>query len=222
MRAFTISLLAIALMASVASAELLTTANPIGQGKWAVEGFGMKNQDFLKNAMAGLDLTAFGAYAGYGITDKASLYLNAASGNVGGLPAGTTASVMAYGLNLMYTVIEEGASLPVSVAVGAGYRTTTMKVTNQADTDGAEMMVGVGVSKMIVPFVPYGAVAYRKATSKGADSSTQLDVTLGSAIAWSEQGAVFAEYTLQSITPAAAGSAVYSSGQMALGVGYKI
>ncbi len=196
----------------------MTTANPIEQGKWIVEGFGLKNQNV--NNSSSLDLTFIGAYAGYGLTEKLGLFIGAASGNVGGLPAGVTASMVGYSLNLKYTILEEGASLPVSVAVGGGYRTTTTKVTGAADANGDQMLVGVGVSKVMIPFIPYGALAYRKTTSGGADTSTQIDITAGSMIAWSAQGAVFVEYTMQSITPT--GGSVYSSGQMALGVGYQI
>jgi len=213
-------LLTVVLIASFASAELLTTANPIGQGKWAVLGAYSQDSDYLKPLLAGLTLTTMGGYVGYGATDKFDVYLQLGSANVGGLPAGVSASATGYGLNLKYAVIAEGKELPVSVAVGGGYKSTTSKVTGQADQSGNVMSLGVGVSKLMVPFIPYGGLTYKKTTSAGTDVSSQLDLTLGSAIAWSTQGAVFAEYTMQSITPN--GGTVYTSGQMALGVGYSI
>jgi hypothetical protein len=82
------------------------------------------------------------------------------------------------------------------------------------------MMVGAGVSKIMAPLVPYGGLTYRSTSSSGTTVATQLDLTVGSAIAWSMQGAVLVEYTMQSITPN--GGTAYSSGQIGLGVAYKI
>ena len=87
--------------------------------------------------------------------------------------------------------------------------------------NGNQAVAAVGVSKLMVPFIPYGGIAYRKTTLNAADSSTQMDITVGTAIAWSAQGAVLVEYTLQSVT-AAVGNVNYSSGQIAAAVAYKI
>ena len=87
--------------------------------------------------------------------------------------------------------------------------------------NGNQAVAAVGVSKLMVPFIPYGGVAYRKSTLNAADSSTQMDLTVGSAIAWSAQGAVLLEYTVQSITTAVT-NVNYSSGQLAAAVAYKI
>ena len=71
----------------------------------------------------------------------------------------------------------------------------------------------------MAPFVPYGGLTYVRPLNR-RDFSTQLDLTVGTAIAWSMQGAVFLEYTMQSITPN--GGSNYSSGQIAPGVCYTI
>ncbi|MEA3493852.1 MAG: hypothetical protein U9R38_05650 [Candidatus Margulisiibacteriota bacterium] len=217
MRTFLVSLLLAVFLISTASAELLTTANPIGQGKWAFELLGLQNQNASNNSA--YSQTAYGGYAGYGLTDKLDLLVNVASANMSGLPTGMEISGTAIGANLKYAVIEEA---PVSVAVGLGYKSTntTIKTITTTNTPGTQMMLGIGVSKIMAPFIPYGGVAYRKTASNGTDASTQLDGTIGSAIAWSKQGAIFIEYTLQSIT--LTGGTNYSSGQIALGVGYKI
>lgn len=73
---------------------------------------------------------------------------------------------------------------------------------------------------MMAPYVPYGGITYRTTSSGGTTTATQFDLTVGTAIAWSVQGAVFIEDTLQSITPN--GLSSYSSNQIGLGVGYKI
>ncbi|HTY13903.1 MAG TPA: hypothetical protein VMD02_06965 [Candidatus Omnitrophota bacterium] len=228
-----IALLLLALTVTAASAELLVTANPIGQGKWALSGVGMQDSNVMNTS--GYSMTSFGGYVGYGMTDKLDLFLNAGMANVGGLPsvggiqaASATTSV---GILGKYTVISEGANMPVSIAIGAGYRALSTKTTMPAfiggsfvgvdsTTSGSQIMGGVGISKIIVPFVPYCGILYRSTSSGGTSISTQMDLTLGTAVAWSMQGAVLVEYTLQSITPN--GGSGYTSGQIGASVAYTI
>lgn len=210
------SLIAVLLLAltliSVSSAELLVTADPLGQGKWGVLGAGLQNSSYGGSGSTAT-LTSFGGYVGYGINDKLDAFVNLASANVS-VGGGT---VTIGGATLKYTLWSEGKDLPVSVSLGAGYRAMTI---NPGSLAGTQILAGVGVSKVMVPFVPYGGLTYRSSTLSGAAFSTQLDLTVGTAIAWSQQGAVFVEDTMQSITPNAGSS--YTSNQIGLGVGYKI
>lgn len=211
---------AIVSVASVASAELLVTANPLGQGKWGV--LGAYLSDANANNNSSYSIATLGGYVGYGVTDKLDVYLNAGSATVGGLPATISVSMTSIGLNAKYAVVAESKDMPVSVSVGAGYRSinTTASALAGGNTTGSQILAGVGVSKMMAPFVPYGGLTYRSTSTGGSTTSTQLDLTVGSAIAWSAQGAVFVEYTMQSITPN--GGSAYTSGQIGLGVGYAI
>ena len=236
MRTFLVSILLVTMMVAAASAELLTTANPIGKGGWAIMGAGVQDQNVSNNSS--YNMTTLGGYVGYGITDKLDAYIQAGSSTVGGLPTSfgiqVKGALTSIGLTAKYTLMDEAAGSPVSVALGAGYRTlnTTMTIPGanptpppaiiavDSTTSGNQTMIGVGVSKIIVPFVPYAGLAYRSTTQSGNAVSTQMDLTIGTAIAWSMQGAVFAEYTMQSITPN--GGSAYSSGQIGVGVGYKI
>ncbi|MFA4844829.1 MAG: hypothetical protein WC632_07795 [Candidatus Margulisiibacteriota bacterium] len=223
-----VALLSVVILVSVASAELLTTANPIGQGKWAFAGAAMQDLNVTNNTS--YNLTSLGCYAAYGATDKLDLYLNLGTASMGGLPsvAGVqlATTLTALGLTAKYAIIEEGKDMPVSVGVGGGYKALTTNTTAPAilggntTANGSQILAGVGVSKVIIPFVPYGGLVYRSSASGGATTSTQLDLTVGSAIAWSKQGAVFVEYTMQSITPN--GGTVYTSGQIGLSVAYAI
>ena len=106
----------------MASAELLTTANPIGQGKWAVMGAGIQDSN-LSDMGSSVTLTTYGAYIGYGITDALDVFLQA------GTSASTTFDVQnpapppttldcdvtgtGWGLNLKYAVLSE-KTMPVS------------------------------------------------------------------------------------------------------------
>jgi len=219
---FVIALL-MAFFATMASAELLITANPIGQGKWAVLGGFLSDSGQQSFPLTGLTAQTLGVYGGYGVTDKLDVYLQGGQMTVGGLPVGVAVKDTAYGLNLKYAVLEESSSMPVSVALGGGYkilsRDTTMGPVT-ANTGGNQWGVGAIVSKMMVPFIPYGGLTYKSTSYAGATAMTQMDITAGSAIAWSTQGAVFVEYTSQAITPT--GASAFTSGQIAGGVGYKI
>ena len=251
------------LLVSVASAELLTTANPIGKGKWAFEGCGLQDQNVGNNSK--YTMTTYGGYVGYGVTDKLSAYLQYGMSDIGGLPkvdgaylaqpylisnpalaaflsslpgsVQTKTGITTVGLSGTYAILEESAGMPVALAIGAGYRTLNWTMTMpslnnpnpllatqvigvDSTLSGSQMMVGLGVSKLIIPFIPYGALAYRSTTQDSKAYSTQIDVTVGTAIAWSMHGAVLIEYTNQSITPD--GGSASTSGQYAVGVAYKI
>jgi hypothetical protein len=223
MRIFLSALLLVFAVSTFASAELLVTGNPIGQGKWAFMVAGV--QDANVQNSSGMSLTTIGGYVGYGITNKLDVFGQVGSSNMTGLPLGVskiTATVL--GLNLKYDLMDESASLPVTVAIGGGYRTlgTTTSVTGLGDINATngQTSLGVGVSKIMAPYIPYAGLIYRSTASAGNAVSTQIDATIGVAIAWSMQGAVYVEDTLQSITPN--GGSAYSSNEIALAVGYKI
>jgi hypothetical protein len=219
MRSFIYALLLVLAATTLASAELLTVANPLGQGKWGVAAAYLMDSNVGNTS--GYGMGTIGGYAAYGLTDKLDLYLNLGSANVSGLPAGISAQITAVGLTAKYAVIEESSDMPVSVAIGGGYRSQNyvQSAAIGGNMNGSQIMAGVGVSKVIVPFIPYAGIAYRSTSLAGA-STPQYDLTVGSAVAWSTQGAVFFEYTLQSINSTALGN--YTSGQIGIDVAYKI
>ncbi|MBU0630087.1 MAG: hypothetical protein KKC80_04115 [Candidatus Margulisbacteria bacterium] len=211
-------------VASLASAELLVTANPLGQGKMAFSGAYVLDSNYQNSS--GMSLGSIGGYFGYGITDKLDAYAQLGSATASGLPVGISGmSATGYGASLKYTIIDEGTDIPVSVALGGGYKSFNNKTTvtglGDITSTASQIMLGVGVSKVMAPLVPYGAIAYRSNSVSTANSnSTQIDLTIGTAIAWSMQGAVMIEYTMQSITPQAGGS--YTGSEIAASVAYKI
>ena len=206
----------LSLSATLASAEILTTANPIGQGKIAVLGGYLQDQNYSN--MSGWTLGTIAGYAGYGIIEGLDAYLQLGSSTVSG-GSGTTSG---YGASVKYTLLNESPAIPVAVAVGAGYKFLNFSnFTGTPNLNGNQAQLGLIVSKVMAPFAPYCGVAYRKTTANAADAVTQMDLTVGSAIAWSAQGAVLLEYTVQSITTAVT-NVNYSSGQLAAAVAYKI
>src|SRR3989344_2786659 len=224
MRSFIYALVFVVALSTFASAELLIIANPLGQGKWGVLGSYLVDSSLQSGGFTGLSAVSIGGYAGYGITDKLDAYIQAGQMTLGSLPAIITSSnVTAYGAILKYGLIEEGTGSDLSVAFGVGTRVLTSNTTALGVTttsNGNQVMSGLGASKVMIPFVPYGGLVYCK-TDYAGSNSTQTDLTAGTAIAWSTQGAVYVEYTLQSINPGG-GASTYTANQIGLGVGYKI
>ena len=253
MKKFLLIMLLGLVLVSVASAELLTTANPLGKGKWA--GLGAYISDANVQNNSSYNMTTIGGYVGYGVTDKLDAYLQYGAATVGGLPTVNGAylaaaygnpalaalpgsvqaksSITAIGLNAKYTLIEEGNGLPFSLAAGAGYKSLNYSMTTpgldsltaptkiigtDATATGNQSMVGFGISKMMIPFIPYAGVDYRSTTQSGNAVSTQVDLTLGTLIGLSMHGGILVEYTQQSVTPN--GGSNYSSGQVSGAVAY--
>jgi len=216
--------LAAVLFVSAASAELLVTALPFGQGKYVVEVAGVGESN-IQNI--GMSATTMGGYLGYGVTDKLDLIVNAGQANASGLPIGITGiTSTAYGAFLKYAIVDETHQAPYSLSVGLGYRTIGQStgivgLPNPITDSGSQLLLGIGLSKIMAPFVPYCGLTFRN-TDQGTNvDHTQFDLTLGSAIAWSTQGAVFVEITNQSIVYANSGVGI-TNYQYGLGLAYKI
>ena len=77
------SLMLIVLIASIASAEIMSTGDPIGQGKFAVSGNYVKDSKVGTIGSDDMNMSTWGGNIGYGLTDKLDLYFTAASSNVG-------------------------------------------------------------------------------------------------------------------------------------------
>lgn len=214
MKRIVIALTLITLVASVASAEVLQTAGTLGQGKWgAVLGYASSSN--YANVSGGT-LAAYGGYIGYGLTSNMDLELKVGSGTGNGLGATLTGTQL--GLVLKYGILKEGKTTPVSVAALVGYQSSTSKLGGVVDVNSSEIGIGIGVSKVMAPLVPYASIAYKQISSDTATSKgTQMDLNVGTAIAWSANGAVFLEATSQSLTPSV--GAAYTQTQIALGVG---
>lgn len=227
MRTLSVLFLLVVFMASFASAETLTTANPIGQGRWAVLGSVVNTSDY-DGTGTNVNSMAYGGYVGYGITSDLDGFIQLGTSSLTGLsPVVSANSITGYGGALKYRVMKEGANMPVSVAVAGQVKSIAAKQTlvaphpapGEYTMDGSQWTVGAGVSKVMIPFVPYAGLAYRSSGGQITES-TQIDVTLGTAVAWSQQGAVMVEGTYSSITPT--GGTNYNNGQVAAAVAYKI
>ena len=224
MRLLVTSVLLLSLLISASFAEQLVTANPIGQGRWSLTaGYLM---DSNVSNVSGMTLSTIGGYVGYGINSACDVYLNLGSGSVGGtmLVGISGATMTGIGLSAKYAVLNESDNMP-AVSAAAGYKSLSASTNivggGSISTTGSQIMVGAQVSKMFAPFTPYAGLAYRaNSFNTTASNYNQLDLTVGSAIGWSAQGAAYLEYTMQSVTPNAGSG--YTQGQLSVGAGYKI
>jgi len=225
MKTLFVLLLSVILMTSMASAEMLSTANTTPQGRWAVEGIGLSDTDI--GGPGGMTSTSYGIKGGYGIMDNLDLSLAVGSSTFSNLGAGVgKASLTAITAVVKYNVVKESAAMPVSVAVGLGTKaleqkmTITVPATVNLTNNGNKTGIGVIVSKVMAPFIPYGGITYAQTMLQNNTDATSLEITLGTGIAWSQQGAVFVEYTNQSVTPS--GGTAVTTPQIGVGVGYII
>jgi len=212
MRKIILSLLLVVSIAALSGAELLVTANPMGKGKLGALFSYYSNANY--GNVAASAAAGPGGYIGYGLTENLDLIVTYAGMTVSNAP-GITANGM--GATLKYALFSENNGMPVSGAIGAGYKTLTLSV-GGANSAGSQALLAAGFSKMMIPFIPYFGFAFRSSTASAAKAADQFDATLGTAFTLSSQLALFAEYTSQAIAPV--GGNGYTSGQVAGAIAY--
>jgi hypothetical protein len=218
MKKFTALFLCVLLLAPLAYAEILCTANPAGQGKWIFEGSAASSAKV--NNVSDRTATGYSVVGVYGLNNQLDFVGVIGSTGYGGtLGTGITGmSAMAYAAALKYSIVRESSSMPVSLAASLGYTSLSLKTdtaAGSATTNGSNTGIKLIASKMMLPFIPYGALAYNS-LSLGSDA-TSIDLTLGSAFGLSRTWSMLLEYTLQSWS---ASGTNYSGSQIAFGIGY--
>jgi hypothetical protein len=202
--------------ATMTSAELLTGAKPIGEGKFGVTGAlvedfnlydGGATESMRPNALISV---------GCGLTGDLDLSFNAGYG-YGGAPV--ISEISSYGFAVKYAVLAERKGAPVSVSLRGGYNALSnnliLLLAGRRMTSGSQTMAGIVLSKKIIAandyIFYYGGLTYRGTNMDlSAVSSTQLDLTLGLSA-----GYMMVEYTTQFITPNVGNS--YTGGQFCYG-----
>ena len=204
------------LLASLASADLMLTACPLGKGKWNV----------MPGAMADFNYAGMGSNSymmmdslGYGLKDNLDLYVSTGVGYSKRTAMMGTMSMNSYALNLKYTVLAESLTQPVSVAINGGLKSMPMSMTTMNQMQGS---VGVIVSKMMNAFTPYAGATYRTNRQSYGDYG-QIDYTIGTGIGPMDK-MLMVEYTLQTMSVAGGssfatliGGTNYTSSQIVIG-----
>ncbi|MCX5748858.1 MAG: hypothetical protein NTZ10_01240 [Candidatus Saganbacteria bacterium] len=210
MKRLLFGLLVCLILVAAASAEIMMTACPLGQGKWNVMLGSMVDQNYFN--MGSTDVMWMDA-VGYGINDRLDLY-----GSIG-LGYSQKATDQARTMNSMtmssigvaakYTLLSEDLKMPLSLAVNAGIRTCNMSMATMTNT---QYNTGLVASKMIKQFTPYAGVNYRT-TKQAYGDYTQMDYTIGMGIGPMERMFMI-EDTLQYIN---FGSSAWQSNQISAG-----
>jgi hypothetical protein len=204
------------LLASLASADLMMTACPLGKGKW----------NYMPGAMIDFNYASMGGNAymmmdafGYGLNDKLDLYAATGVGYSAKTGMMNAMSMNSYALNLKYTVLAESLTQPFSLAINGGIKSMPMSMTSMNQMQGS---LGLIVSKMTDRFNPYAGVAYRTTRQSYGDFS-QVDYTIGTGIGPMDK-MLMIEYTLQLMSVSSGsgfatlvGGNHYSSSQIAIG-----
>ena len=127
------------------------------------------------------------------------------------------------GVAARYQLLAENAKdMPVSVAAVLGYQASTATVNYLLGSGQAvqgDIGLGAIVSKVMVPWVPYGAVVYHSLNQGAAGTGSNVEIAVGSQMALSKTSAIIGEVSLNSIT---IGGASASDTQISLGYTAKI
>ena len=196
----------ICLLCSAANASVLLTASPLGQGKIGLAGAlgGVYN---ITSPFTPQNSPAYGlaGLIGYGLTNELDIYGKAGYSTMINLPAGTdSVNGSAFSGVLKYALLKESSSMPVSVAVAAGYSAASTDISYlsgavKMQAASGDLGIGVITSKVMVPFVPYAALASHSYDTKVATiSSTKTqnwELALGSYMFLSRSTAIVAEWS---------------------------
>ncbi len=230
-----LALLISLIFVSTSYAEYLTTADCLDQGKWALSlaylsdtyGGGYVSS---ANALTGSNVVGATGYAplvSYGIRDNLELGLayGLAEANGAGtdilaavLPGGGKISIKsdAATASLKIGLRQEKNKDPFSCTLGIIAKQGTVKTTMPAAMalDSIKTVnsytLGLLVSKMFIPFIPYAGIgyevnSYNQADTVYGDSETSLGIVLGSAIFLRENLGTFIEASSRNYTPKTGG-----------------
>lgn len=213
-------------IASMAAAEVLVTANPMGKGQMGWLAGGRYDTNVMGSLASNVTMISAGGYFGYGVMDNMDVYAKIGYGTAGNLPAVvSTSNGMVLGLAGKYTFMKESKDFPVTLAVAAGYQASTVNMNLNFGFPAQQSVmgdIGIGViaSKVMVPYVPYGAVNYHSLTTNpGATTGSEIEIAAGTQFLLSKSTAVVGELCLQSIT---SGGATNSNTQISVAYTAKI
>ncbi len=172
-----------------ANAEVMVTANPLGQGALGWLGAAQSNATTTANSNS----YNLGGFIGYGINDKLDVFGKLAYGTGSNTPSGISANGIEIGVAAKY-LLATAKDMPADLAVGLSYKskTTTLSGLVSSQTVVGDLAVAVIASKVIIPWVPYCALAYHSLSSSGTTGSN-LELALGGQMLLSASSAVMGE-----------------------------
>lgn len=225
MKKILLALIVVIAMTSLASAQLLMPANTLGAGKMGW--LGAISTDM--NSQANSSQYGVGGYLGYGLTNDWDIYAQLGYGIGSNPPAGVTLSGISTSLLTKYQFIREsvkGSPVSVAAVVGYGATTATMGVGGfNFGLPSGDLGIGAVVSKVMVPWVPYGAAAYHSVTADtsgfpGGSKTTgsRIEMLVGTQMLLSKDSAIVGEFSYNSYSVGTS----YTNNQVTLGYASKI
>lgn len=237
MKKFLVASLLVFLAVSVASATVLLTPYPAGRGKfgvslsgarttnWAGQSDAVGNTYSISVAYGLMDNLDLDLQYGQLKTDKRTVMVAAPPAPLATLDT----TINQYGALLKYNVLNDAKGAPVALSIGVGAaalnspNTVTLPAalgggTQSMTLNGSYGGLGVIVSKLFIPFVPYLGAQY---TVSGGDWAKyyELQITAGSYIAFNRNWGCFVEYSALTDTPDGGGSST-NLNQIALSVAW--
>lgn len=208
-----IGILSISLLVIPVSAEVLLTANTLGQGKIGLKTSYISSSNSYSSS---LNTTGYGLILGYGIIPDLDMYAMGGYQNYSNiasmLPPGYSYSVNGpqYGLALKYRFLADSENVPLNLSSMVAYKINnlTEKMTSpySGEMSGNDMIEdwgsGIVLSKAISNVVPYMATLYHVGSWKniyGTGHMTGLEMVAGLNLLFSESTGVIMEYSSNTI-----------------------
>jgi hypothetical protein len=214
MKKMVLALFMVLALVVAVSAETLTTASPIGEGKMALTVAGLQEKNVLNFGDLACAWTNY-AQLEYGFNKKCDLILNISNFLCSGVPADP--KTVNIGGKIKYTIINGGED-QLSWALLGGFsvvNTSAMLVTYT----GNQFLWGVLVSRPFGNFVPYADFIYKQNSIPDYED-VHNDLTIGATYKLSDVFLLNAEYVAMMIAPKVGSS--YGSGQINLGLGINL
>jgi hypothetical protein len=209
-----------------ASAELLLTANSLGQGRFGIKSSYINGSNSLNNVM---NTTGYDILLGYGIISNLDIY--GVAGYVAYPNAGSTISNLSingplYGLILKYRILEDTEYAPFNLSSMVSFKVNniTSRYGNSAyNTMMEDWGGGVVLSKTFPVVTPYIAALYHFGSwidSYGALRLTSVELVNGYNFMFSESTGLIVEVASNSV--AAQGGTSFSITNISLALGQRL
>ena len=222
--------LIVLLVAGAAHANTLVTALSLGKGTWAFSATGAQQSNYSN--ITDCKQNKGGLSVGYGLTDKLDAYILYGSATTTNYSQLTPLGVQPfdnlltnYGLILKYGLMNDTEGAPVSLSIAGGASPFSAELKNATlgvdqFVRGSQGGIGVLVSKVFIPFVPYLAYQYMLQNGDTGTKGVETQLSIGSLIAWAKNAGLFVEYTNHVVITD--GGIGYSMGEISLSLAFNI
>lgn len=229
-------LLGLCLFVIPVSAEVLLTANTLGQGRFGIKTSYINSTNSYSSA---LNTTGYGLIMGYGIIPDLDIYSVAGYQNYSNInsamPPGYSYTVNGpqYGALLKYRFMADSENVPLNLSGIVAYKvnnlTAKMSSTYSGETSGNTMIEdwgsGMVLSKAISNVVPYMATLYHVGSwidAYGAIHTTGLEFVAGMNLLFSESTGVIMEYSSNAVVALNSSASPQTISNISFSLGHRL